>query len=178
MTPVHSTLSYRSEGGIMSRSGLLVVLGAGCLVLAAACSDETGPEPERFTASLTGAAEQPNPVTTNATGTATFTVRGTTVDFSITAANLVDAIAAHIHGPATSAQNAGVLVTLFAAAPPGVDVANGNLSAGTFPSATYALTAGITVDSVLTLLRNGMAYVNVHTVANTAGHMRGQVAED
>lgn len=158
---------------------LVMVLGAGMVVLAAACSDDnTGPETEGFKATLSGASERPNPVVTTATGNATFTVHGSTVDFTITAANLTGATAAHIHGPATTSQSVGVLVTLFAAASPGVNVANGTLNSGTFPSASYTLAAGITVDSVLTLLRNGNAYVNVHTVANPAGHIRGQVVPD
>jgi hypothetical protein len=161
----------------MLRRSVLSVLAAGVVVLATACDDddETGPEAETFQAVLTGAAERPNPVTTNATGQATFTVNGSTVDFTITASNLEDATAAHIHGPATAEQAVGVLVTLFSAAPPGVDVANGTLSSGTFPSTSFMLATGVTLDSVLTLLRNGMAYVNVHTVADPAGHIRGQI---
>jgi hypothetical protein len=162
----------------MWRRTLLVIMGGGLLAATAACDDESGPDRERFTASLNGANERPNPVTTNANGTATFTVDGAEVDFSITAANIADATAAHIHGPATSAQNAGVLVTLFSAAPPGVDVSSGTLSSGTFPSTTYALSAGVTMDSVLKLMRGGLAYVNVHNVANPGGHIRGQIAVD
>jgi len=162
----------------MWRRNMLTLLGAGMLAVVSACSDDTGPEPERFTAALNGVNERPNPVTTTATGTATFTVRGSTVDFTITAANLSDATAAHIHGPASASQTAGVLVTLFSQAPPGVDITSGTLSSGAFPSGSYTLATGITLDSVLVLLRNGQAYVNVHNVANPAGHIRGQLAQN
>src|SRR6266566_3943059 len=36
---------------------------------------------------------------------------------------------------------------------------------------------GMTLDSLLVLMRNGHAYVNVHTVAHPAGEIRGQVVK-
>jgi CHRD domain len=154
-------------------------LGAGAiamLLVAGACGeDDTGPAVEQYTATLSGAAERPNAVTTNATGTATFTVGSGTVDFTITTQNIAGATAAHIHGPADASQAVGVLVTLFSAAAPGINVSNGTLSTGTFPSAQFTIKTGVTVDSVLSLLRSGNAYVNVHTVANPAGEIRGQL---
>jgi hypothetical protein len=154
---------------------VLLVLG-----VAIACEDdETGPEAERFTADLTGAAERPDPVTTDATGTANFTVSGDDVEFEITGEDLVGVRLAHIHGPATTEVAAGILVTLLTpVAAPGFNVANGTVSEGTFPSVAYALATGITLDSVLVLMRNGMAYVNVHTVANGGGEIRGQIRRD
>ena len=68
-----------------------------------------------------------------------------------------------------------MLVTLFSAAAPGINVANGVLSTGTFPSAQFTIKTGVTLDSVLVLLRTGKAYVNVHTVANPSGEIRGQL---
>jgi len=37
------------------------------------------------------------------------------------------------------------------------------------------LTGAVGYDSLLVLMRNGMAYVNVHTAANPAGEIRGQL---
>jgi CHRD domain len=160
----------------MQFRSLFNIGAAALLVFTMACSDEeTGPDTEQFTATLAGSAERPNPVTTNATGAATFTVGTGTVDFTITTQNITGATAAHIHGPAGSDAATGVLVTLFSAAAPGINVANGTLSTGTFPSTQFTIKTGVTVDSVLTLLRNGQAYVNVHTVTNPAGEIRGQV---
>jgi hypothetical protein len=150
------------------------------LGVAAACEDdETGPEAERFTATLTGAAERPNPVTTDASGEANFTVRGDEVEFEITGEDLVGVRLAHIHGPATAEVAAGILVTLLTpVAAPGFNVDDGTISEGTFPSDAFTLATGVTLDSVLVLMRNGMAYVNVHTVANGGGEIRGQIARD
>jgi hypothetical protein len=147
------------------------------LGVSAACEDdETGPEAETFTATLTGGAERPNPVTTTATGAATFTVREGDVDFEITGSSLVGVRLAHIHGPATTEVAAGILVTLLTpVAAPGFNVANGTVSEGTFPSTAFTLATGITMDSVLVLMRNGNAYVNVHTVLNGGGEIRGQI---
>lgn len=90
-----------------------VVMLSSLLALSAACNEDEGPDAEQFQATLTGAAERPNPVSTTATGTATFTVREASVDFEIRGSNLTDAILAHIHGPATAEQFTGTLVTLF-----------------------------------------------------------------
>jgi hypothetical protein len=147
------------------------------LSLPVACDDDPAePEAETFQATLTGAAERPNPVTTTATGAATFTVRDGAVDFEITGSNLVGVRLAHIHGPATTDVAAGVLVTLLTPfAAPGFNVPNGTVSEGTFPSTAFTFATGVSMDSVLVLMRNGQAYVNVHTVANGGGEIRGQI---
>jgi hypothetical protein len=162
----------------MARRSLFVPVVLALAVFVAACEDdETGPDAETFSATLTGAAERPNPVTTNATGAASFTVDGQTVDFTITAQNIQNATAAHIHGPADANAATGVLVTLFAGNPP-VNVANGTLVTGTFPSAQFTIRDGVSVDSVLNLMRDGLAYVNVHTSANQGGEIRGQIQDN
>jgi hypothetical protein len=152
-----------------------VVILAGLLAVSVACEEDEGPEAEQFEATLSGAAERPNPVTTSATGTATFTVREASVDFQITASGLTDAILGHIHGPATVDQPAGVLVTLFSQSASPVDLSSGVLSSGAFPTTAFSIRTGVTLDSVLFLMRNGLAYVNVHTVQNQSGEIRGQI---
>jgi hypothetical protein len=164
----------------MARSSLFVPMVLGLIVAVAACEDDddpNGPDEETFEATLTGAKERPNPVTTEATGEATFTVDGQTVDFTISVEDLQNATAAHIHGPADANTATGVLVTLFAGNPP-VSVDDGTLVTGTFPSAQFTIKDGVSVDSVLTLMRNGLAYVNVHTSANPPGEIRGQIEDN
>ena len=129
--------------------------------LVTACGDE-GPEAETFAATLSGAAEVP-PVTTNATGTATFTLTGNSLAFAITVTDIDEANAAHIHAGAAGA-NGGVMVGLF----------DGPTTAAGF-SGTLAEGTVTVVDSVITRLQNGTAYVNVHTDANPGGEIRGQV---
>lgn len=131
-------------------------------------SDPTGPQPETFSATLTGAAERPNPVTTGATGSATVVYTPSTSSFSytLTVSGITGVTAAHIHGPATVEQAAGVLVPLTEPTTASVN--------GTFTAADLTAAAG-SVDNLLALLRSGSAYVNVHTAANPGGEIRGQL---
>jgi hypothetical protein len=102
----------------------------------------------------------------------------------------VDSIAnvtlAHIHGPAAVGVNAGVLINLYVpptGTAPRTFTTVATLAQGVAPRPNAA---NVTLDSVLVLLRNGNAYVNVHTndgvdPGNTgpgdlgAGEIRGQV---
>jgi hypothetical protein len=70
-----------------------------------------------------------------------------------------NATAAHFHGPADPGQNAGVLIQA-----PGVTTGNFQGQATLNDSQAEALTAGRT-------------YFNVHTQANPAGELRGQVVK-
>lgn len=149
-------------------------------VAAVGCDDDdepTGNETvtENFTANLTGAAERPTPVTTTATGTATFTATttstGTTVTYSVTVTGLSGpATAAHIHGPADANTAASPIVTL---------VVSGTGTSGAIISGSFTTTGHATIDiaALLALLRNGNAYVNVHTAANPGGEIRGQISD-
>jgi hypothetical protein len=49
----------------------------------------------------------------------------------------------------------------------------GTLASGTVDAAKVQ---GISVDSLKTLIRNGMTYVNVHTATHKDGEVRGQLA--
>jgi hypothetical protein len=138
-------------------------------LFALACDDDTVQvNQDIFQATLTGAAERPTPVTTNATGTATVTLNTTSKTFSyvLTQSGLTGITAAHIHGPATTEQFAGVIVPLTAPTT--------SPTTGTFAAAQITAT-GISVDSLIALMRAGRTYVNIHTSANTAGAIRGQL---
>lgn len=149
-------------------------------VAAVGCDDDdepTGNETvtETFAANLTGAAERPTPVTTAATGTATFTATttstGTTVTYSVTVTGLSGpATAAHIHGPADANTSASPIVPL---------VVSGTGTSGAIISGSFTTTGHATIDiaALLALLRNGNAYVNVHTAANPGGEIRGQISD-
>jgi hypothetical protein len=141
-----------------------------------ACDDDEptggGNNPETFTATLTGDAEVP-PVTTTATGSAGFTSSTanstTTVSYSATVTDLSGpASAAHIHGPADANTAAGVIVPL--------QIVNSGTS-GAIISGSFQSTgnANVSMDSLLVLLRNGNAYINIHTAANPDGEIRGQI---
>lgn len=129
-----------------------------------------------LSASLSGTNEVP-PVATDGTGLATLSIAPSqdSIDFTLTTYGLVDTVMAHIHiGPA--GVNGPVAVFLFGPEPAGVNV-DGILARGTIAEADLLPTAGVfngEMDTLLDHLRAGTAYVNVHTVANPGGEIRGQ----
>ena len=138
------------------------MLALAVLVAFEACGDdETGPEAETYTATLTGAAERPNPVTTNATGTARLTVNANrTITYDLTVSGMTPT-AQHIHGPADANAAAGVIV--------GVNIGtNQTLTPSSF-------TGAVSYDSLLVLLRNNRAYFNVHSAQFPGGEIRGNL---
>ena len=74
----------------------LALLASLTLVAATACDDDDDQE-TNFEATLTGAAERPDPVTTTASGTATVEINDavSTFTYSIDVQNLSNATAAH-----------------------------------------------------------------------------------
>lgn len=146
-----------------------VLIAAAACALTIACDDSTEPR-ETFSAALTTGAETP-PVTNapNASGTADFVLRGGVMEFAIDVTGLTGpSVGAHIHGPAPAGVPAGIIVGFSNL----TNVTTGRLASGTFSTATAA---GVSFDSVLVLMRNGNAYVNVHTALNPGGEVRGQI---
>lgn len=128
------------------------------------------PETE-FSATLSGANEVP-PVESDATGTLTATLDGSTLTISGTYEGLtVTEPGAHIHGPADVENNADVLFPLT------FDNEAGTLSAtielGAEENAAFSPAA-------FGYLQNGLLYANLHTEENPSGEIRGQLlpAED
>ena len=122
---------------------------------------------------LSGAKERPIPVLSTATGSATFELlNATTIQFSLTVAGLTGARMAHIHtGVADSA--GPIAVTLFNSAT-ATGPFTGVLASGTFTASGIQL-PGISLDSLLSLMRRGRTYVNVHTELNPGGEIRAQI---
>jgi hypothetical protein len=155
------------------------------VAFAVACdsSDSTKPTTQTFTATLAGANERPNPVTTPGTGSATFTLSedGNTLTWNVTMTNTINVIASHIH--VGGAQIAGpVALGLFAGPTANNPTITGSATRATFPS-----TLGISWDGLISLMRLGDTYINVHTdngvaPANTGpgdfpgGEIRGQIS--
>lgn len=150
---------------------LAAVLAAG------SCKNNTGiTVSERFTATLSGATVRPTPITTTASGTATFTYVADirTLFYRVDVAGIDSVFLAHIHAPADTGHNAGVALNLFLGPKTGPGF-TGTLGQGV--AGELGAPIGMSLDSLLVLLRNGNAYVNVHTVAHPGGEVRGQVVK-
>ncbi len=141
------------------------------------CTDNVGVTvSERFMATLSGASSRPTPITTTATGTAEFTYVAdlATLFYRIDVGSIDSVTLAHIHAPADTGNNAGVVLNLFLGPTKGPGF-SGTLAQGV--GGDLGAPAGMTMDSLLVLLRNGHAYVNVHTRAHPAGEIRGQLVK-
>jgi len=154
----------------------------------AACEDDDDPVSptvvlERFSATLTGAAERPTPVTTTATGEFKVEVRDTgtvagkrdtlaIVRYQLTAQNITNATVAHIH--AGDANTAGPIMVFLYGGPTISGSFSGVLAQAEITRRSR-FTPPFTFDSVMTRMRNGTAYANVHTTQNGAGEIRGQI---
>ena len=160
------------------RAPLLGGLTIVALVALGSCKDDVGiTVTERFAATLSGANVRPTPITSTATGSAQFTYVGDikTLFFEVDVVGIDSVILAHIHGPADTANNNGVILNLYTTGKSKGLGFTGVLAAGV--GGELGPPVGMTLDSLLVLMRNGHAYVNVHTVAHGAGEIRGQVVK-
>lgn len=116
----------------------------------------------------------------------TLSVADDTYDFAMSVFSLTGpATAYHIHGAATTSENAPVRVGLDGAAFTHL-VSGGTLLVGgvglsgafSIPATpASAFNAGHPAMSFLEMLRGGLGYVNVHTALNPGGEVRGQLVE-
>ena len=151
----------------MRRRGTAVLI-AGLLTLTLAPAVMAA---ETFTTELSGENQVP-PLDVEATGDATVTISddGQTVSWDVTYSGLTGAPAAgHIHVGAEGT-NGPVMI-------PFAEVTETGTS-GSFAAADYQTGDGLPADwdGVLAAIRDGNAYVNIHTEANPGGEIRGQLA--
>lgn len=143
------------------------------LVFSLAMAGMASAASSNFHAHLSGDQEV-DAVDTHATGQALFKLgkSGDEMRFKLIVANIEDVVAAHIHC-AAAGENGPVGVTLFGGGPVSV---NGILSQGTIDGPDPGNGCGWTsLEEVVAALESGDTYVNVHTVANPGGEIRGQV---
>lgn len=131
----------------------------------------------RFGARLTGNREVP-PVLTEAGAFARFALnRDGSLSYELRATGPIeDAMAAHIHLGGVG-QNGPVVAFLFESAA-GEDFERGDLIArGTLEETNVIARPGFTntIDELVARIRQGRAYVNLHTATNPAGEVRGQL---
>jgi len=131
--------------------------------------------PTTYTAHLTGAEEVPA-VDTDAVGQTVLQLNRdrTALRFRLIVANIDDVTQAHIH-LGERGENGDVVAFLFGFVAEGVTT-NGVLATGTITDADLVgPLAGMTLADLVAALDSGGAYVNVHTLANPGGEIRGQI---
>jgi hypothetical protein len=164
-------------------------IAAASLLLLPACGDDDDPAAPAtsFSATLSGANEVPA-VPSTATGSATLTLSGDQINYTVNVTNLQNAVVAHIH-IAPVGQNGLVRMNLCGTGAPQPPCTSGT---GVLATGTNGTTVGaptITFDSLVTAMRSGGAYVNVHTDDGqgapdtgpgdmASGEIRGQVVAD
>jgi hypothetical protein len=171
----------------MTEMRIFTLATAALFLAVTACSDDddggAGPATE-FTATLTGDAEVP-PVPTTATGSATLSVDGDQITYTINVTGLQNAVVAHIHVESVGV-NGPVRLNLCGTGAPQPACATGD---GVLATGTNGTTVGITFDELVSAMEAGEAYVNVHTddgegEQNTgpgdmaSGEIRGQVVAE
>lgn len=166
----------------MLKRRLMTGLLLSILVAVLGVSASASAGPANFRAHLSGGNEVP-PVDSNATGQAIFQLNpsGDELSFKLIVANIDDIVQAHIHCGAEGV-NGPVVAFLFGPEPDGVDV-NGILSQGVVTSGdviprpdSEACPGGVAnFDEMIDKIMSGDAYVNVHTVENPGGEVRGQI---
>jgi len=156
------------------------------LPVIASCGDDDDAN-ENFSATLSGAEEVP-PVPSTATGLATLSITGTQITYTINVANLQNPVVAHIH-IAPAGQNGPVRLNLCGTGDPVPPCATGAAVLASGTNGTVVGTPAITFDSLVSAMRSGGAYVNVHTDNGepppnsgpgdmASGEIRGQVTAD
>ena len=167
---------------------LLVALLLLTIIFTSSVAYASADASRNFIATLSGAAERPDPRDTNARGVAHFKLSedGTELEYKLIVANIENVTAAHIHcgGPEDVG---GVGVTLFSGGAPGGGRFDGVLAEGVITAPDAGNTCGWeTLDDVVAAMLSGDAYVNVHTNDGVAppntgpgdfpgGEIRGQI---
>jgi Cu/Zn superoxide dismutase len=118
---------------------------------------------QTFTAKLSGNNEVP-PLTTTATGLAQFQLSsdGNQLSYTLNAKNLNNFMMAHIHQgkPGEMGQPVAML-----------SMGNGKITSADLQGPL----AGKQMSDLVSIMKNGGAYVNVHTQQNQNGEIRGQI---
>jgi hypothetical protein len=165
---------------------ILPVALAALLPIVAACGDDDGTSgpATNFSATLSGGAEVPANTST-ATGTATFNVSGDQIIYTVNVVGITNAVVSHIH-IAPAGANGPVRLNLCGTGAPLPACTSGTAVLVSGSNGTTVGTPAITFDSLVSAMRAGNTYVNVHTddgvgQPNTgpgdlaSGEIRGQI---
>jgi hypothetical protein len=130
---------------------------------------------QKFTASMTGDEEVP-PVTTKATGLATFTTQNndTSIKYKLNITGLSDATGAHIHS-GKKGENGEVVVDLLKSSKHNPTKAGMAIRGNITDSSLTGPMKGKTVGDLISAMNSGDTYTNVHTQKHPKGEIRGQI---
>jgi hypothetical protein len=147
-------------------------------LLACASAPSTRSGPETFQARLDAEHEVPPPMLSGTTpsGTATFTHEDDKILYKVSVAGLSSPeTAAHIHVGAPGVAGPVVVPLKLTPGPTeGTVVGEGSIDASAIKGKN-ADGSPMTMADLLTAMRNGGTYINVHTENNKAGEARGQI---
>ena len=162
----------------LSMTAVVVTLGIIALPIHNQATAQQQMGEQEFEARLTGPSEVP-PVQTNASGFAEVEVEdgGNRVEYDIYVSNIDGVTQAHIHR-GDSSEAGPIIVPLFNASTP-TGRLTGELTEGAITSDNLVgPLQGRQLSDLITLMQNGTAYVNVHTVENPEGEIRGTIEVD
>jgi hypothetical protein len=145
------------------------------VVVATGSSSSTAYANHEFAANLTGQEEVP-PVDTQATGHAILVPilpSNQTIQYFVNVTGIQGATQGHIHSGAQG-ENGPIVVTLFNfSSPQNTVFEKGNITASNLEGPFQ----GKTIPDLITAMKNGSTYVNVHTEQNPKGETRGQLVD-
>lgn len=176
--PTNSTVILRRTSTMKRQIFLAAIAVASAAGYTACGSESVAVVPPAasvtYVSNLNSANENNAANKSTATGTATYTLTGNSLAFTVSVSGLTGpATASHIHVGAPLV-NGNVLQGFVTGS-----VATGNLTSGTIDLSQPVTTGNSTItgDSLKVLLNNGNAYTNVHTSAFAGGEIRGQIVK-
>ena len=163
MTDTTTRMTRLKVLAIISSLAFASLLGSSMAILTQPTTAYAQQQSQTFTAKLSGKDEVP-PVNTQATGMAQFQLSsdGKEISYDLTATNLNGFMMAHVH-QGKAGEN-------------GQPVAPLSMGKGKITSSDLkGPLAGKHISDLADLMKNGGAYVNIHTQQNQNGEIRGQI---
>ena len=129
----------------------------------------------KFWTGLEGEFEKPR-VDTNASGMAVFKITQDRIWYLINITGIDKVTSAHIHSGALS-ENGPILASLFGSNDTETGNINGTLTQGNITGQMLEGQAAVSdqLSEIVSGMKNGTAYVDVHTINYPAGEIRGQI---
>lgn len=165
----------------MFRLPVVICILSSLLTFTATAHADPGGHNRNFRAHLSGDQETSGPDTL-AQGEIVFQLSkdGSELAFMLIVANIEDVFMAHIH-LAPQGENGPIAVWLYPSEPPSILIpgrSDGILAVGTIlEEDLVGPLTGMSMDDLVSAMREGLAYVNVHTIDFPGGEIRGQIED-